>query len=246
MTAPNDSTAPRRRRSWLAFVIGLAITPVLAVLFARAITYWSGGFEQSIDHAVAIKMTQELARALDRYCDRHFRVPSAREGLAVLVPDFLPRLPLDPWGKPFIYEPSPGSRFADVLSYGADARPGGVGAAADVSGRFGRLDSSPPAALEALGFAIPPFVPVMAYLVSRRRYWAREALAGCAMFWAILLMAALGTTGPGAWAASLPFTIALSCLVASVAVLRRAPHAGPFACVATVVACLTFEFLIGT
>jgi hypothetical protein len=218
----------------------------MAVSFARAITYWSGGFEQSLDHAVAIKTTQELARALDHYSERHLRVPSAREGLAVLVPDFLPRLPMDPWGKPFAYEPSPGSRFADVLSYGADGRPGGAGAAADVSGRFGRLDSSPPAALEALGFAIPSLVPILAYLVSRRRYWGREALAGSAMFWAVLLMAALGTTGPGAWAALLPFSIALTCLVASVAVLRRAPRAAPFACVATVVACLTFEFLIGT
>jgi hypothetical protein len=66
------------------------------------------------------------------------------------------------------------------------------------------------------------------------------------MFWAVLLMAALGTTGPGTWAALLPFSIALVCMVASVAILRRAPRACPFACVATVVACLTFEFLIGT
>jgi general secretion pathway protein G len=224
----------------------LVITPVLAVLFARAITYCYGGFEQGIDQALAIKTTQELVLALDRYSDRHQRVPSSREGLAVLVPDFLPRLPADPWGHPFVYEPSPGSRFADVLSYGADRRSGGTGAAADVSGRFGRLDSSPPAALEALGFVVPSFIPILAYLVSRRRPWGRDVLAGSAMFWAVLLMAALGTTGPGTWAALGPFSIALSCLVASVATLRRAPRACPFACVATVVACLTFEFLIGT
>jgi general secretion pathway protein G len=218
----------------------------MAVLFARAITYGYGGFEQSIDQAVAIKTTQELALAVDRYGDRHARVPGEREGLALLVPDFIPRLPLDPWGKPFVYEPSPGSRFADVLSYGADGRPGGFGAAADISGRFGRLGSSPPAVLEALGFAIPPFIPILAYLVSRRRSWGFDALAGSAMIWAELLMAALGTAGPGAWATMLPFAIALSGLVARVATLRRAPRAGLFACVATVVACLTFEFLIGT
>jgi hypothetical protein len=97
-----------------------------------------------------------------------------------------------------------------------------------------------------LGFVAPSFLPILAYLVSRRRRWGREALAGCAMFWAVLLMAALGTTGAGAWAALLPFSIALTCMVASIATLRRAPRACSFACVATVVACLTFEFLIGT
>lgn len=235
-----------RARSWPAFAAGLLLTPVLAVLFARAITFWHGGFEQSIDHAVVVKTTQELVIALDQYSDRHQRVPTAREGLAALVPDFLPRLPTDPWGNDFVYEPSPGSRFADVLSYGADGRSGGSGAAADVSGRFGRLASRPPFALEAFGFIAPVFIPIIAYLVSRRRSWGREALAGVAMFWAVLLMAALGTTGSGAWTALLPFAIALSCLVAGVATLRRAPFAAPFACVATVVACLTFEFLIGT
>jgi general secretion pathway protein G len=239
-------TLDKASRSWLAFTVGLVITPVLAVLFALAVTHWHGGFEQSIDHALAIKTTQELVLALDRYGDRHQRLPSAREGLAALVPDYVPHLPADPWGNPFVYEPSPGSRFADVLSYGADGKSGGGGDAADVSGRFGRLASRPPAALEAFGFIAPLLIPIGAYVVSRRRVWGRAALAGCAMFWAVLLMAALGTTGPGAWAALLPFSIALSCLVSSIATLRRAPRAGPFACVATVVACLTFEFLIGT
>jgi general secretion pathway protein G len=241
-----SSKVRRRGRSWLAFALGFAINPVLAVLFARTLTSWHGGFDQSIDHALAIRTTQELVFALDRYSDRHQQIPSAREGLAVLVPDYLPRLPADPWGNPFVYEPSPGSRFADVLSYGADGRSGGRGAAADVSGRFGRLGSRPPAALEALGFIAPVLIPIAAFLLSRRRPWGRQALAGCAMFWAVLLMAALGTTGPGAWAAMLPFSIALSCLVASIATLRHAPRACPFACAATIVACLTFEFLIGT
>jgi hypothetical protein len=44
----------------------------------------------------------------------------------------------------------------------------------------------------------------------------------------------------------LPFSIALICMITSIAILRRAPGARLFACVATIVACLTFEFLIGT
>lgn len=246
MTSSSDSSIRRNTRSWPAFVAGLVIAPVLAVLFARAITHWYGGFEESVDYALAIKTTQELVLALDRYCDVHQRVPSEREGLAVLVPEYLPRLPLDPWGNAFVYEPSPGSRFADVLSYGADGRSGGSGAAADVSGRFGRLGSRPNAALEAFGFIAPVLIPIAAYVISHRKSWGRDALAGNAMFWAVLLMAALGTSGPEAWAALVPFSIALVCMVASIATLRRAPLASPFACVATVIACLTFEFLIGT
>ena len=51
-------------------------------------------------------------------------------------------MPRDPWGNPYVYEPS-GADWADVLSYGADGQPGGKGAGADISGRFGRLGSTP-------------------------------------------------------------------------------------------------------
>jgi general secretion pathway protein G len=41
-------------------------------------------------------------------------------------------MPADPWGKPFVYR-APGQHGAyDVVSYGADGREGGAGAAADI------------------------------------------------------------------------------------------------------------------
>jgi general secretion pathway protein G len=45
------------------------------------------------------------------------------------------RLPLDPWGHPYVYM-VPGLEGApyDILSYGADGKPGGEGEAADVTG----------------------------------------------------------------------------------------------------------------
>jgi general secretion pathway protein G len=72
--------------------------------------------------------------------------PSADKGLNALMakpadepkwqgPYLQKSVPLDPWGKPYVYKPpSPGSDF-DLLSYGKDGQPGGDAENADVSYR---------------------------------------------------------------------------------------------------------------
>jgi general secretion pathway protein G len=72
--------------------------------------------------------------------------PAAAQGLAALVsrpashpfnwrgPYLLPRVPHDPWGMPYGYsraDDRTGESFV-LWSYGADRRPGGTGAGADV------------------------------------------------------------------------------------------------------------------
>ncbi len=74
--------------------------------------------------------------------------PSTEQGLKALTvkpeigkipqkfPDggYLKKLPLDPWGNPFIYlSPGVHSRDYDLLSYGADGQPGGENFDADIN-----------------------------------------------------------------------------------------------------------------
>lgn len=88
---------------------------------------------------------QGVMTALNMYKLDNFRYPDNSQGLQALVtkpsgqPEvpnwkgpYLDRLPKDPWNQPYLYE-NPGQHGdVDVYSYGADARPGGEGDAADI------------------------------------------------------------------------------------------------------------------
>jgi len=88
---------------------------------------------------------ESLSSALDLYFLDTGQYPSNAEGLAALVQrpgtaaawngPYLKGndIPNDPWGKAYVYR-SPGQRAVyEIVSYGADGREGGTGAAADIS-----------------------------------------------------------------------------------------------------------------
>jgi len=72
------------------------------------------------------------------------RYPTTEQGLAALLtrpgdepkwngPYLQNAVPLDPWGKAYIYR-APGEKGDyDIVSYGKDGAPGGTGASADIS-----------------------------------------------------------------------------------------------------------------
>jgi general secretion pathway protein G len=84
-----------------------------------------------------------IETALNLYRLENFRYPSTTEGLQALVtnpgetvaPNWrqqLPRMPLDPWERPYQYA-SPGQHGEfDVFSFGADGQEGGEGINADI------------------------------------------------------------------------------------------------------------------
>ena len=84
-----------------------------------------------------------IETALNLYRLDNFRYPSTTDGLQALVtnpgetnaPNWrqqLPRMPLDPWEKPYLYaHPGQHGEF-DVFSYGADGQEGGEGINADI------------------------------------------------------------------------------------------------------------------
>ncbi len=91
-----------------------------------------------------------LAQALEQYALDAYDYPSERQGLEALIkqPDNLPvgasyrtggylqksSIPMDPWGRPFIYK-RPGDksgRAYDLYSLGADGKEGGTELDADI------------------------------------------------------------------------------------------------------------------
>ena len=95
---------------------------------------------------VAKAQIDALEKALDQYRLDTGHYPTTELGLAALVtrPTTEPKwagpylrkdVPLDPWGKPYVYK-IPGEKGDfDLVSYGKDGQPGGSGENADITNR---------------------------------------------------------------------------------------------------------------
>jgi len=94
--------------------------------------------------SVAKAQIDALEKALDTYRLDTGHYPSTELGLNALVqrpasepkwsgPYLRKDVPLDPWGKPYVYK-MPGEKDDfDLLSYGKDGQPGGTGENADLT-----------------------------------------------------------------------------------------------------------------
>lgn len=233
---------PPRVARWGGFALG-ALAP-LAVVFgvAHIVTSHYQGLDGSPEFSVAVIGTRDLANALDRYRNRYHHIPDTREGLAKLAPEFMPAVPNDPWGRPYIYQPT-GPSWADVLTYGADGQPGGDGSDGDISARFGRLGSRPPSYLHSFVSLVVMGMALFASLGAARFPLCTGALAGMGAFWGCLLLTMVGgpsqsLVGPSG------FVLGVGSLVGAIAVLRDLPFARLVAFLAIVFAYLFIEFLI--
>ena len=100
------------------------------------------------DQARVVKAKQDL-RTLDStlamYRLDNFRYPTAQQGLAALTErpqkapqpknwlgPYLDHVPQDPWGNEYIYRNPGEHKVIDILTYGADGKPGGEGFNADI------------------------------------------------------------------------------------------------------------------
>ncbi len=138
---------PARRRklngrgfTLIELMVVLVIIGVLAALIVPNV------LNRADDARVSAARTDvnNLMQALRLYRLDNLRYPSTEQGLQALVQrptqepaaanwrPYLDKLPRDPWGQPYVYM-NPGTRAdIDVLSYGADGKPGGEGYNADV------------------------------------------------------------------------------------------------------------------
>ncbi len=123
----------------------MVVVVILAILAAAVVP-------RIMDRPDQARMTkakqdvQVLESALELYRLDNFNYPSTQQGLEALVQrpsgepaapnwksgGYIKSLPKDPWGNEYQYL-NPGIKSdVDIFTYGADARPGGEGPAADI------------------------------------------------------------------------------------------------------------------
>ena len=134
-------------RSGFTLIEILVVIVVIAVLAGMVApnVFKHVGEAKSVSARSQIEM---LGAALDAYRLDSGRYPTTSQGLSALWqaptgdgqplswrgPYLRKEVPLDPWGRPYIYK-APGEQNPsgyDLLSYGADGQPGGEGDASDV------------------------------------------------------------------------------------------------------------------
>lgn len=93
---------------------------------------------------VAKAQIDAFEKALDQYRLDLRRYPTTEQGLKALVdrpagetqwtgPYLRKAVPLDPWGRPYVYRQPGAKADYDLLSYGKDGKPGGSGEDADIA-----------------------------------------------------------------------------------------------------------------
>ena len=142
---PRMRLLPRPRSLFRGFTLIelLVVLVIIGVLGALIVP----NLFSSVDDArrtAARTDVNTLMQSLQRYKLDNQRFPSAEQGLAALVTKptaspvppnwrpYQPKLPNDPWGRPYQYV-NPGIKGeVDVYSFGADGLPGGEGNDAEI------------------------------------------------------------------------------------------------------------------
>lgn len=121
----------------------LVVVAIIGLLAGYVAPRYFGQIGRSEVNAAKAQM-DALEKALDQYRLDTGRYPATELGLNALVqrpanepkwngPYLKKAVPLDPWGKPYVYK-SPGERADfDIVSYGKDGQPGGSGENADIA-----------------------------------------------------------------------------------------------------------------
>jgi len=138
---------PGARRRAFGFTL-LELLVVVAIIGLLAAYVGPKYFSQlgKSEQALAKAQIESFNRALATYRLDVGAFPTTEEGLNALIvkpaslssakwngPYLSKAVPLDPWGKPYIYRVPGAKGDYDLLSYGKDGQPGGTGDAADVT-----------------------------------------------------------------------------------------------------------------
>lgn len=140
--------APRCAESGVTLIEMMIVLVIIGVIAAAIVPNVIGRPDEA-RVTVARTDIRSIASALELYRLDNRAYPTTRQGLAALVEKptqapqpvnwsaggYLAQTPADPWGNAYIYR-SPGEDGGfDLISYGADGKPGGEGVDADLSNR---------------------------------------------------------------------------------------------------------------
>jgi general secretion pathway protein G len=143
--SPKEARIRRKPAAGFTLLELLVVVVIIGLLAGFVAPRYFGQVGKS-EVNVAKAQIDALEKALDQYRLDTGAYPNAELGLKALVerppsetkwsgPYLRKSVPLDPWGKPYLYK-IPGEKGDfDLLSYGKDGQPGGSGEAADISNR---------------------------------------------------------------------------------------------------------------
>ncbi len=135
-----------RRRSAFTLVEVLVVVVIIGLLAGLVVPRIVGRGEEAKRTATQVQIRQ-LGQALDLFKLDNGFYPTTDQGLEALLtrptlpPEprnyreggYMQKLPVDPWGSPYVYR-SPGDHDEfDLFSYGPDGEEGGEGANADIT-----------------------------------------------------------------------------------------------------------------
>ena len=141
--SPKEARVPSQRRAGFTLLELLVVVVILGLLAAFVAPRYFGQVGKA-EVNIAKAQLDAIEKALDQYRLDTGRYPDAELGLQALVtkpasepkwagPNLRKELPLDPWGKPYVYR-VPGEKHEfDLVSLGKDGRPGGTGEDADIA-----------------------------------------------------------------------------------------------------------------
>ncbi len=141
---PMSTRRTRAAFTLIEILVVIVVIAILASLVAPNVFRHVGAAKDATAHT----QIEMLGAALDAYRLDNGRYPTTEQGLAALMhspasaplpsnwrgPYLRKEVPADPWGAPYVYH-APGEHMPsgyDLLSLGADGKPGGSGDDADI------------------------------------------------------------------------------------------------------------------